>query len=187
MCISLKNVIDKIFFNILSNKNQVAPLTRLLFRFNKLLKIDCDKSMNILVECLNTSLVLIVVNKNEKMLQNYLNFLKLCLKNNYDIVDPNEFYAKIINKYFNLNVIDIDCLAIVLEIYDALIKYINLDLSQIIFFIELFTNLRSRCFEKQSDLNKFLNLCEKCLVIIKKMVKLIDNSKLNSNGIFNNF
>ena len=186
MCISMKNVIDKILINMLSNKNQVTPLTKLLFRFSKLLKIDYDKTLNfsILIECLKNNLVTIVDTKNEKMLQNYLNFLNLCLKNNSDILDSNEFYTKVIYEYFKLNIIDIECLAIILDIYETLIRHINLDLSQIIFVIELYSNFRSKSFEKQSDLNICVNLCEKCLLLIKQMVKLIANFKLKFNGNF---
>lgn len=184
MCISVKIVVDKIFDNILSNKSQVVFLSKLLLRFNKLLKIDSVKIVhfNILIDCLKSNLAYILDTKNEKMLQNYSHFLKISLKNDYETVDPNDFYSQVIYDYFRMDTIDIGSYSIILDIYDTLLKNIKVDLTQIAFITELYSNMSLYSAQKQADLEPFLKLEEKCILLIKQMVKLVDKSKFNPQG-----
>ncbi|RNA10612.1 hypothetical protein BpHYR1_024417 [Brachionus plicatilis] len=187
MCISVKSVVDKIIFNILSNKTQVSALTKLLFRFNKLLKIDSSKDVNfsIFFDCLKSNLALILDSRNEKTFQNLSCFLKLCLKSDSGVVDPNEFCSKIIYDYFKLDSIDVESYIFILDIYDILIKFSSLDLAQITFIIELYSNLRLKSIEKKNSSDALLKLTEKCLILIKNMVKLKDKLKFDDKEMEN--
>jgi hypothetical protein len=140
LCISIEIVVDKLVLNAVSNKNQLQslfkvklfmtkankkfkilnhyktlPFFKIMTQFSKLLAIKkSDCNLSIILNVFESNLIHIIVNRNEKILQNYLNLLSLFVykeqskkidksnKIETNVIDSNEFCEAVFkNRLFN--------------------------------------------------------------------------------------
>ncbi|CAF0870957.1 unnamed protein product [Brachionus calyciflorus] len=177
LCKSAKIIIERLIFNILSNKSQVQSFSKIIFKFSKLFKIDTPKTIkfNILIDCLELNLASILESKNEKMFQNYVQFIKIILKQTESVdIEPNDFYNQIILKYFKMEKIELNSLLYVLEIYDLFLKHININLTQLVFLLELIDVLTIEVLDNDQEEALILKVKEKCISISKHLVKILE-------------